>query len=220
MLSAYKSLTWSVVNLVNAPRDRTFEQQRDKLLLKAEQRQQFANVGQQIVAARLALGSLGEISLRFSSHKLAITTKNSQLAQLTDKDIVTCPIELTTPQETAALHLNWHRLIYLETPAQAVMLGHPQYAITLANAGYLPNQYLMPELWQLIGDVTRLSLKELTDAILVDAVQKHPVVLLPQIGVLIWGNSLNDVLTRAEALEYVSQLTVIAHQNNLTLKSA
>ena len=54
MLTAYKNLTWSVVNLVNAPRGRTYDQQRDRLLLKVEQRKQFVAVAQQIVASRLA----------------------------------------------------------------------------------------------------------------------------------------------------------------------
>jgi ribulose-5-phosphate 4-epimerase/fuculose-1-phosphate aldolase len=220
MLNAYKNLTWSVVNLVNAPRGRTYQQQRDKLLLKDEQRQQFVAAAQQIVANRLALGSLGELSLRLSSNQLAITVESGHLAHLTETDIITCPIDSDKPQEAAATHLSWHRLVYLETSAQAVLLGHPQYALTLANAAQLPAQQLMPAMEDIIGGVTLLPITELSPAALGAAVQKQHVVLAPQIGALIWGDSLKDMLARAEALEYVSQLTIIARQSNLTRVSS
>ncbi len=216
MLAAYKNLVWSVVNLVNVPRGRTFHQQRDRLLLKDPQRRQFIAMAQKIVTNRLALASLGELSLRLSAHQLAITAQHSQLAQLTEADLVICSMESNSPPETAAPHLLWHRLIYRQTTAQAVLLGHPPYAITLANAGQLPASELMPEMWNIVGEVTLLPQGELSVETLIDAVQHHHVVLIPHTGALIRGSSLEDVWARVEALEYVSQLTTIARQFTLT----
>jgi ribulose-5-phosphate 4-epimerase/fuculose-1-phosphate aldolase len=215
MLAAYKNLTWSVINLVNAPRGRTYDQQRDRLLLKAEQRQQFVAVAEHIVANHLALGALGELSLRLSDSQLAITARNSQLGRLAEADIMTCPTRLDKPDEAAALHLHWHRQLYLETPARAVLLGHPPYAMTLANAGRLPVRQLMPEMWAQIGDVTLLSPEEVTTE-LAAAARRYQAMVIPQVGALLWGCSLDDVTNRAEALEYVSRLTTIAHQTGLT----
>jgi L-fuculose-phosphate aldolase len=210
MLAAYKNLVWSVVNLVNAPRGRTYHQQRDKLLLKGEQRQQFVAVAHQLVANGLALGPLGELSLRLSARQLAITASHSQLAQLAETDLITCPLEADGPSETAAPHLSWHRLIYRHTPAQAVLLGHPPYAITLANAAQLPEPELMPEMWNIVGHVTLLSPAELSPETLTDAMQHHHVVLIPHTGVLIRGDSLANLFARAQAVEYLSRLTALA----------
>lgn len=216
MFAAYKNLVWSVVNLVNSPRGRTYHQQRDRLLLKGQQRQQFVAAAGQIVANRLALGSLGELSLRLAENTLAITAPNSHLAHLAETDIVTCPLAPDKPDTTAAAHLAWHRLIYRETPAQAVLLGHPPYAITLANAGQLPEARLMPAMWATIGGVALLPGPELSPA----ALAGQHAALIPHVGALIWGSSLEDVLTRAEALEYVSQLTAIARQLRSTSASS
>ncbi len=216
MFAAYKNLVWSVVNLVNSPRGRTYHQQRDRLLLKGQEHRQFVAAAGQIVANRLALGSLGELSLRLAENTLAITAPNSHLAHLAETDIVTCPLAPDKPDNTAAAHLAWHRLIYRETSAQAILLGHPQVTITLANAGQLPDAQLMPAMWAKIGGVVLLAESELLPATLAG---QH-VALIPQVGALIWGSSLEDVLIRAEALEYVSQLTAIARQLRLTSASS
>lgn len=218
MLAAYKNLVWSVINLVNAPRGRTYQQQRDRLLLKGQQRQQFIDAAQQITVNRLALGSLAELSLRLSYNTLAITAHYSHLARLTDADIVTCPLDTDVPAESAAPHLSWHRQIYRHTPAEAVLLAHPPHALALANAGYLPEPELMPAMWAITGDVSLLPATEATSAKLPTVHGAHGL-LIPYVGILIWGDSLEDVITRVEALEYVSHLTIIARQNNLLSES-
>lgn len=215
MLTAYKNVVWRVINLVNASRGRTFDQQRNKLLLKTDQGQHFITIARQIVANRFALASLGELSFRLSSNHLAITAQQSQLSRLAETDIVTYPIESDKAQGAPPPHLAWHRLIYRQTQAQAVLFGQPPYAMTLAAAAQLPEQKLLPAIGQIIGGVTLLPAAEFSPAALAAAVQEQHVVLAPQTGALIWGNSLEDVLTRTEALEYISQMTVIARQSNL-----
>lgn len=216
MLATYKNLVWSVVNLVNAPRGRTYQQQRDRLLLKGKQHQQFVATMQLIVARRLALGSLAELSIRLSDSSLAITAERRHLAELSETDIITCPIDADAPDESAAPHLRWHRQLYRDTPAEAVLLAHPPHALALANAGLLPNSQATPAMWNIIGGVALLSTAEDSPARLPVALLEQHSILVPHIGVLIWGDSLNNVIVRAEALEFVSQLTLIARQGNLT----
>jgi ribulose-5-phosphate 4-epimerase/fuculose-1-phosphate aldolase len=69
----------------------------------------------------------------------------------------------------------------------------------------------MPEMWTQIGEVTLLAAEDIETG-LAAAAQRHQVVLIPQVGVLVWDNSLETVADRAEALEYISQLTLIAQQ--------
>ena len=212
MLAVYKNLVWSVVNLVNAPRGRTYHQQRDRLLLKGQQRQQFIDTAKQIIVNRLALGSLAELSLRLSPNTLAITAHHSHLANLTDADIITCPLDTDTPTEATAPHLVWHRQIYRHTSAEAVLLAHPPHTLALANAGLLPNPQVMPAMGDIIGGATLLPTVAGSPVKLPAAQLKQHAILAPHVGALIWGDSLEDVIRRVEALEYVSQLTIITRQ--------
>lgn len=216
MLAAYKNLVWRVVNLANAPRGRTYQQQRDQLLLQGKQRQQFIAAARQIVASRLAPGSLAEVSLRLSPNTLAITAQHSHLANLTDDDIITGPIKLDEPVELAAPHLQWHRQIYRDTPAEAVLLVQPPHALALANAGLQPSPQAMPAMWDLLGGAALLPTAEASPVELPAALLEKHAIVVPQVGALIRGDSLEDAITRAEALEFLSQLTVIARQGNLS----
>ncbi len=215
MLAAYKKLTLAIVNLVNAPRGYTYNQYRNKKLLKPAQQKQFIDTAKMVADHHLALGTLGELSLRLSPHQLVINAQDSHLAHLTETDLVTCSTLPGKPGEAAAPHLNWHRLIYRETPAEGVLFCHPPYALTLANVTKLPFQEIAPEIWAVIGGVNLIKPSYLTEANLAEAVQQNHAILVPQLGALVWGNSMANALARVDALEFVSQLTAIAYQTGL-----
>ncbi|GIK39642.1 MAG: hypothetical protein BroJett011_34750 [Chloroflexota bacterium] len=215
ILTAYKNITLAIVNWVNAPRGYTYNQYRNKILLKPAQQQQFIDTAKMIADRRLALGTLGELSLRLSPQQLVINAQGSHLAYLTETDLVTCSTLPGKSGEGAAPHLNWHRLIYRETPAESVLFCHPPYTLTLANAAKLPLQELAPEIGAVIGGINLLKPSSLTEAILAEAVQQNHVILVPQLGALVWGDSMVNALARADALEFVSQLTAIAYQTGL-----
>jgi L-fuculose-phosphate aldolase len=215
MLAAYKKLTLAIVDLVNAPRGSAYNQYRNKILLKPAQQKQFIDTAKMVVDRHLTLGTLGELSLRLSPHLLVINAQASHLAYLNETDLVTCSTLPGKPGEAAAPHLNWHRLIYRETPAESVLFCHPPYALTLANAARLPFQEIAPEIGAVIGGVNLIKPSHLTEAHLAQAVQQNHVILVPQLGALVWGNSMVNALVRADALEFVSQLTAIAYQTGL-----
>jgi len=216
MLAAYKNITLAIVNLVNASRGNRYDQYRSKLYLKPEQREQLLETAKMIVAHRLAPGTFGELSLRLSPHQLVITAQGSHLAHLTETDLVTCSTLANKPDGAAALHLNWHRLIYRETQAESVLLCQPPYTLTLINAAKLPLPQLAPEIWEAVGGVKLIYSADLSEAALVEIVRQNHAVLVPQLGALVWGHSMANLLTRVEALEFVSQLTVMAYQTGLT----
>jgi ribulose-5-phosphate 4-epimerase/fuculose-1-phosphate aldolase len=215
ILTAYKNITLAIVNLVNTPRGSTYNQYRNKILLKPAQQQQFIETAKMVADHHLALGALGELSLRVSPQQLVINAQGSHLAYLTETDLVTCSTLPGKPAEAAAPHLNWHRLIYRETPAESVLFCHPPYSLTLANTAKLPLQETAPEIEAVIGGVNLIKPSYLTEAHLAEVVQQNHVILVPQLGALIWGNSMVNVLVRADALEFVSQLTAIAYQTGL-----
>lgn len=215
ILTAYKNITLAIVNLVNEPRGYTYNQYRNKILLKPAQQQQFIDTAKMVADRHLALGTLGELSWRLSPHQLVINAQGSHLAYLTETDLVTCSTLPGKPGEAAAPHLNWHRLIYRETPAESVLFCHPPYTLTLANAAKLPLQEIAPEIGAVIGGVNLIKSSDLTEANLAEAVQQNHVILAPQLGALVWGDSMVNVLVRADALEFVCHLTTIAYQTGL-----
>lgn len=219
MLAAYKNLVWTIVKLVNAPRGYTYTQQRDMLLLKPEQRSEFIDAAKSVVARQLALGALGELSWRLSTHQMAITGQNCNLAYLTKTDIVICSALADNSSQAAARYVDWHRLIYRRTAAQSVLLCHPKHAFILANASWLPLPDITPEISKMIGEVALLRPDDLSEANLPEFASKCNAILIPQTGALVWGDSLANAIDRAEALEYLSQLTTIAHQSELFHKS-
>lgn len=215
ILTAYKNITLAIVNMVNAPRSSSYNQYLQKILLKPAQQKQFIDTAKMITDHGLALGVLGELSVRLTAQQLVITAQGSHLAHLSESDLVTCSISPGKPGEAAAPHLDWHRLIYRETPAESVLLCHPPYALTLANAAKLPLQEIAPEMREAIGGVTLIKAPDLSEATLAESARQNHAILLPQQGALIWGDSIANALSRVEALEFVSYLTAIAGQTGL-----
>ncbi len=219
MLAAYKNLTWAIVKLVNAVRGYTYTQQRDMILLKPEQRSEFIDAAKSVVARQLALGALGELSWRLSTHQIAITGQDCNLACLAKTDIVICSTLAGNPSQAAARYVDWHRLIYRQTAAQSVLLCHPKYAFILANMSRLPLPDIAPEMSKMVGQVALLTPNDLAEANMPEFTSKCNAILIPQNGALVWGDSLANTINRAEALEYLSQLTTISHQVELSHKS-
>jgi ribulose-5-phosphate 4-epimerase/fuculose-1-phosphate aldolase len=216
MLAAYRNITLAIVNLVNASRGNRYDQYRNKLYLKAGQREQLFDTAKMIMAHRLSPGMFGELSLRLSAHHLVITARWSHLAHLAETDLVICSTLANSPSgDSAALHLNWHRLIYRETQAESVLLCQPPYTLTLINAAKLPLPQIAPEIWEAVGGVKLINPANISEAHLAEAVRQSHAMLVPQLGALIWGHSMADLLARAEALEFVSQLTATSYQTGL-----
>jgi ribulose-5-phosphate 4-epimerase/fuculose-1-phosphate aldolase len=210
MLKAYQKLTHTIVNLVNAPRGQSYEQTGSKYWLKASQKQQLIEAGRLIVEQKLAQSTWGEVSLRLASHQLAITVRQSLLTRLEDNhDFITCSIAADKPVDQAPLHLDWHRLLYRETEANGVVFCQPPYTLTLANAGRLPQPHIAPELYQTIGGVICLPPDEFTNEQLTEAARQHHALVLPRVGTLVWGLSPLEAVARTEALEYISYLTIL-----------
>ncbi len=212
IFSTYKRITWAIVNLVNGSRGQTQDSYRTKILLKPSQRDQLIQAGELAVTQKLVLSTLGEISLRLNINQLAITTHRSHLGRLEEADFVICSTAGGQPAPLAPPHLTWHQLLYRETKADSVFFGYPPHALTLANTGRLPRPDVAKEIFAEIGGVARLRPDGLSNDRLADVARQHQAIVLPQLGALVWGRSPLDAVTRAEALDYISHLTLLAHQ--------
>ena len=95
------------------------------------------------------------------------------------------------------------------------MLCQPPYTLTLINAAKLPLAQIAPEIWEAIGGVKLINRANVSEVHLAEAVRQNHAILIPQFGALVWGDSMADLLARAEALEFVSQLTATSYQTGL-----
>ncbi|MEM8532692.1 MAG: class II aldolase/adducin family protein [Chloroflexota bacterium] len=212
MFERYKNMTLQLVQFVNAPRQQNYAQYRNRHLLKESQKQELSTTGRLLVERSLAHATTGEVSLRLGSSQLVVNTLGSDLAQLTEQQLVVGTLDNDKSLGDAARHLDWHRMLYAKTSAQAVILCQPAYALTLANAQRLPEQPIAPEIFQSIGEVTMIHSDELYAERNAAVFGRHHALLIPNIGALVWGKSPSDAARRVEALEYVSRLTVLRYQ--------
>jgi ribulose-5-phosphate 4-epimerase/fuculose-1-phosphate aldolase len=215
ILTAYKKLTLNLVHLVNAPREQNHNQYLAKLLLKQPQKQAFLEAGQLAVERKLVHPSTGEMSIRITSGQLVVNTESSDLGRLLDQDFLVCSVSLQTQLEAAPPHLDWHKVIYHNSSASAVILGHPPYTMTLANAKVYPLRTVALEIYDKIGGVILLRPEDMSAEHLAKVIDTHHAILIPGIGTLVWDASLREAVSRVEALEYVCQLTALAYQTGL-----
>jgi ribulose-5-phosphate 4-epimerase/fuculose-1-phosphate aldolase len=156
------------------------------------------------------------MSIRITSGQLAINTEASDLGRLQDKDLLVCSMSLYPQLEAAPPHLDWHKIIYKNFSANAVIFGHPPYTMTLANAKLYPLRTVALEIYDKIGGIILLKPEEMTATHLAKVIDDtHQVILIPGSGILGWGTSLREMVSRIEALEYVCQLTALAYQTGL-----
>ena len=211
VFTAYKNLTLAIVNMVNAPRGDTYAiQQRDKYLLKASHRQQLTELAELLVAQQWVVGIFGEVSLRLGADQMAINSQGQRLAQLTQSDVVSCSLEAENVHPLAPAQVEWHRSVYQTTSAEMVALVQPHYTLALAQQQRTPDPSYAAEIFKTIGGIALHSLAELTSETIASIAPTHRAIIVPELGVLLWGSTSDDVVGRAEALEFVSRLTLFS----------
>jgi ribulose-5-phosphate 4-epimerase/fuculose-1-phosphate aldolase len=162
-----------------------------------------------LVAERgLVAGTLGEISMRLSGGKFLLTAKGTWFPQLSDDDLLVVSIsgDWTSERSKMTPHAEWHREIYRSTEANAILLGQPVSTTLLAAEGLLPDDRLLIDAYEVLGEVC------LGDPINVEIAKDLDtdvgILLLPGKGVLAWGDSVDQVISAVELLERWCELTI------------
>ena len=90
---------------------------------------QFRLIGRDLFLAGVISSHGGNMSVRMGD-RILITRRDSMLAQLDERDIITTGLEGNVANVMlASTEIGVHRAIYLETSAQAIVHAHPPYAI-------------------------------------------------------------------------------------------
>lgn len=216
MFAAYRRLTLALVRMVNAPRGQDMGQLR-QVLVRPAQRQELITAARRAYKRNLAVTSTAELSLHLDGDHLAITAAGADWSNLPPQKLLVYSISSNHSVETGVRHLLWHQIVYRATPARAVLLCQLPYAMVLAGAGLIPSGVWASEIDEEVGGATTLSPGFQTDA-LDRAVRDYHVLLLPGQGILVWGNSVLEAVQRAEAVEYLCRLNVIARQSGLSFQ--
>lgn len=216
MFNAYKRVTHQIVNMVNTVQagDEDYVDKRlGKVLITRHQRKEIREAGE-MASERGFVPLSGEISMRLSHARMAITVRRADIGALADADII--PVSLDSEKEVEALPplAEWHRAVYANREAGGALFCQPAYTMVASGARLKLDDTWIEGITARLGGVAIAEPGLTYDAVL--TLLDHHVLMVPGRGALIWGESMADAIQRAGVLEYAARIAVIAHQSNLT----
>ncbi|MGH2448709.1 MAG: class II aldolase/adducin family protein [Chloroflexota bacterium] len=177
---------------------------------------ELITLGHQIGRRGLTWGAAGNVSARSDADHLIITATGTRLGELTLDDLVTCRIASggEEPVPKPSVEVEMHRAVYRARPdVRFVAHASPFYTTMLAATDLEPNPNLTTDTAFYLGSVRSVPYcppgsRELASAAARCAAGADDLILRNH-GCLILGGSAADVLTRVEALEILSHMTIL-----------
>jgi ribulose-5-phosphate 4-epimerase/fuculose-1-phosphate aldolase len=205
MFKQFQQLTWKVVDLVNSPQ-KTQRITRNAIVSRVILKE-FIETAMMMDRKGFFAGSFGEISLRTNGGKFLITPRDMSICRINEETIRIAAIEKESDaaNENLPLHTQWHREIYRNSNANAVVLCQPPFATVLANKMQKPAQDLLVDAKKLL-DSTDFVIPE--DVALKNKLDEEYTLFIQSIGILVWGKSLDDLLNRSGILERLSAISL------------
>jgi ribulose-5-phosphate 4-epimerase/fuculose-1-phosphate aldolase len=121
-----------------------------------------ARVRQAMVASlrtappEVAVAGLSTASLRVRENLILVSDGISPLSQLTESDIL--PLSVSeAPAQDDPPNAGWHRWLYANSDARAVLVVHPTCAVTFAVHGMAPDPSCFPVGAREVGNVSVVS---------------------------------------------------------------
>jgi ribulose-5-phosphate 4-epimerase/fuculose-1-phosphate aldolase len=209
MFKDFQQLTIKIVDLVNSPR-KTQRIIRDatipRMILK-----EFVESLKAMDAKGFLLGSFSEVSLRAKGGKLVITPENLPMNRMTEESLQTAAIhpDIVNQKMSFPRHIDWHRMIYLTSEANAVVLCQPTFTCIFANKMQIPASDIINEAAAIIDSIK--SVKS-TDVCFGkdENLGEEGTLLIQSVGILAWGKNLDDVFSRIEVLERICKIQISA----------
>lgn len=203
MLETYKHLTNSLVRRVNAQRGMN-NRLRDAVLPRGV-RKSFVQMARLAAERQLAVGILAEASQRVPGNKFAITAVHTWFANLEEDDLVVAALnenwQLTADQLPA--QANWHRTIYKNTSAQAILLSQPVAGTAVANQPQKFTPEILAGAASSVGGLATCPADTQQIGVLTG---QHQVLLVANVGVLAWGDSLAQAIAITETVNRMCEI--------------
>ncbi len=204
MLKQFQKITWKVVNVVSPP-TKTQRITRNAVVSRV--------ILKEFIEAALIMdnkgffaGTCGEVSLRTSGGKFIITPREIPICRLNEESILveTIEKEIDAKNENLPLHIQWHRAVYNNSNANAVVLCQLPWATVLANRMQKPKQDILMDANKLLDSVDMANLENIN---LNNKLDEEHTLFIQSVGILAWGQSLNDLINRMEILERLSEIS-------------
>ncbi|MHB8808086.1 MAG: class II aldolase/adducin family protein, partial [Anaerolineaceae bacterium] len=203
-LKQFQKITWKVVNVVSPP-TKTQRITRNAVVSRV--------ILKEFIEAALIMdnkgffaGTCGEVSLRTSGGKFIITLREIPICRLNEESILveTIEKEIDAKNENLPLHIQWHRAVYNNSNANAVVLCQLPWATVLANRMQKPKQDILMDANKLLDSVDMANLENIN---LNNKLDEEHTFFIQSVGILAWGQSLNDLINRMEILERLSEIS-------------
>lgn len=189
-----------------------------------EMRDEIKRCGHIMLERRLVWGRSGNISVKVEPNAFVISAAGSDLGVLRDEDLILCHIDKNKCEgaKPPSIERGLHQGIYRACDdAVAIVHSQPFYCSLVACSDIAVRTDLFPEAMAYLGKVERVPYYhagsyELAEA---TATRAHTsqVLLLENHGVVCWGSSLDEVLVKTEALEFLCRLLVISWTSGIDL---
>jgi ribulose-5-phosphate 4-epimerase/fuculose-1-phosphate aldolase len=146
----------------------------------------------------------------------------ADLTNLDEKSVVICPLDKERDVPGASDRLPWYRGIYAnqEAGAGGTLFCQPVYTMLAIGADLQLNDDWVAGVTAEIGGVARVQAVDLDRDEIASLAGEHHALLFRGSGALVWGETPADAIRRAAALEYASQLAVLAHQSSLQARGS
>ncbi len=189
------------------------------------QSEELKRQGRVVYRAGLVWGNSGNISARLDKDTFIISASGTHLEQLEDDDIVICRVsdeDYYEGSKRPSSETPLHRAIYRARPEAGCVIHVSPFYTTLVACTDLPLRVdIIPEAMAFLGSVGRVPYgypgeDELASAI-GTAIADHPALLMENHGAITFGRTLEEAVVRAETLEVLCRLHVVAYAANLEL---
>ncbi len=205
MLKQFQKITWSVVNLVSPP-TKTQRITRNAVVSRV--------ILKEFIEAALIMdnkgffaGTCGEISLRTNGGKFIIIPREIPICKMNEESLLveTIEKEIDAKNENLPLHAQWHRAIYNNSNANAVVLCQLPWATVLANRMQKPKRDTLVDANKLLDSIDFIDLKNID---LNSTLNEEQTLFIQSIGILAWSHLLNDLINRMEILERLCEISI------------
>jgi L-fuculose-phosphate aldolase len=165
-------------------------------------------------------GASGNLSIRWNSSQILITSSGISKGRLAQKDLIRYDIEenksIGKSARKPSSEIRMHTFIYQHRKdVNAVLHAHPVYAVALSVAGISLEKAILPESVFALGSIVTSPYATPTTRDVVDSIKPfilagHHAVILARHGSITLGKTMEEAYMRLEILEHVAKVTAVA----------
>jgi L-fuculose-phosphate aldolase len=186
-----------------------------------KERKEVARFMRRLYKHGLTTTSGGNISLRISNEKIAITPSSTDKGRMKWKEVGIMSLlgENHTPELKPSIEAEMHLSIYrMKKEVSAIIHAHPVFATSFTAMKCKINTDLTAEATAILGNPSfvpyaLMGTKELAE-IVSESILKAEILLLENHGILTTGKSLLQAFDKIEVLESAAKMTLITKITN------